>query len=739
MAPSLAIDVQLSGDYRYLLVNDGPVGWWPLSDTVGSSSAVDSSGNAHPGTATDVTFGTAGHRPDGATVGSFNGSTSRVVIADAASFHLGDVCSLECWVKRSSVSLGAIVVLFDGNTNAVVLQIDTDNKIRVAKSGGSQIVKSTVALSDTTTWHHIVYTKNGSSSKLYVDGVDVTGTVTDQTLANSNGLTIAATTALGNFYPGALSDVAYYSYALSAATVIAHYTSGIWTALSLSDEPVRISRGYQSNQPNDRIAAPSTLSCSVNNSSSNAAATAGLYSTDRGLLAGWQEGILLRVQLTANGNTRTRFWGWIDALEPDAGLYGEQRVRVTATGWLAFAAKAPALGLSVQAAVRDDQLLPMLTALVPTQPYATAFATGLEPYPLALDDIDPAEEMVLDAIDRVVMSGFYRLHEAADGTLVGEARQTRQLFQTVDALTITDVAPGGQPGLALVEGLRASRRLDRVMNQFIVTLTPRRVDASPVVVYSLPLTGSPLTVPPLSTVSFVGNFVDPDQPSQQISAINLRISDGGGGDVIGTSGFLPTGDFQFGTAAGLTDMTASSTVAVGYEGNRVTFTIANLDPERQMVCFLLQCRGQGVYTYQQVVAVVSDPASLRIRGKNSVSLTCPYQADPNFAQSAAQYLLHLYGPSTTQLDQAVPLFIPNTDEATLDALLALEISAPVSISESVIGLSAGKYWLDGIEEEYDERVNASVQLRLTPRDPQPYWEIGVAGYSEIGQTTFAGF
>jgi hypothetical protein len=537
MAPVLAIDVQLSGDYRYLVLNDGPVGWWPLSDAVASSSAVDSSGNAHPGTPTSVTFGVAGHRPDGATVASFNGSSSRVAVADAPGFHLGDVGSVECWVKRSSVGLGAIVVLFDGNTNAVVVQIDTDNKLRVAKSGGAQIVKSTVAISDTTTWHHVVYTKNGSASKLYLDGVDVTGVVTDQTLSNSNGLMFGATVAAGSFYPGALSDAAYYSYALSAASVVAHYTAGIWTSLSLSEESVRLSRGYQSNQPNDRIAAPATLSCSVNNSRSNAAATQGWYSPDRGLLPGWQEGILIRVQVTANGITRTRFWGWIDTLDMDTGIYGDQRVAVTATGWLAFAAKAPALGLSVQASVRDDQLLPQLTPLVPTQPFATSFATGLDVYPLAFDGIDPSASTVLDVIDAVVMSGFYRVHEAADGTIIGESRQVREIFQSVDALTITDVAPGGQPGLALVEGLRASRRLDRVMNQFIVTLTPRRVDLTPqVVLYSLPLNGSPLAVPPASSVTFVGNFVDPSQPSQQISAINTLISDGAAGAVIGASG-----------------------------------------------------------------------------------------------------------------------------------------------------------------------------------------------------------
>jgi hypothetical protein len=106
-------------------------------------------------------------------------------------------------------------------------------------------------------------------------------------------------------------------------------------------------------------------------------------------------------------------------------------------------------------------------------------------------------------------------------------------------------------------------------------------------------------------VTFVGNFFDPSSRRSRLSAINLLISDGGAGAVIGAAGFLPTGDFQFGTAFGLTDMTAFATVAVVYEGNRATFTVTNSDPERQLVATLLQCRGQGVYTYQQAVAVAA--------------------------------------------------------------------------------------------------------------------------------------
>jgi hypothetical protein len=66
-------------------------------------------------------------------------------------------------------------------------------------------------------------TKSGATSKLYIDGVDVTGTVTDQTLVdNATSLLLDGTPQ----YHGHLDEMAIYNTALSAATVQDHYRAG---------------------------------------------------------------------------------------------------------------------------------------------------------------------------------------------------------------------------------------------------------------------------------------------------------------------------------------------------------------------------------------------------------------------------------------------------------------------------------------------------------------------------------
>ena len=50
------------------------------------------------------------------------------------------------------------------------------------------LVTSTLALTETTNWHHVVATKNGATLRLYIDGVDVTGTITNSTAGDSTGV-----------------------------------------------------------------------------------------------------------------------------------------------------------------------------------------------------------------------------------------------------------------------------------------------------------------------------------------------------------------------------------------------------------------------------------------------------------------------------------------------------------------------------------------------------------------------
>jgi hypothetical protein len=103
-------------------------------------------------------------------------------------------------------------------------------------SGAISLVKSRVAVIVSSTtgvpvggWHHVVATKAGATSKLYIDGVDRTGAVANATLIdNDETVSIAIDTyPTGGveLFAGGIDEVAVYNRALTPAEVLAHYNA----------------------------------------------------------------------------------------------------------------------------------------------------------------------------------------------------------------------------------------------------------------------------------------------------------------------------------------------------------------------------------------------------------------------------------------------------------------------------------------------------------------------------------
>ena len=92
-------------------------------------------------------------------------------------------------------------------------------------------------------WHHLVGVKSGSSSILYLDGVQVaTGVGTQASMYNSSGnVTIGASSNNASNFDGQIDGVSIFDYALSSSQVTTLYGSsstGIGNPMSLSSKPV---------------------------------------------------------------------------------------------------------------------------------------------------------------------------------------------------------------------------------------------------------------------------------------------------------------------------------------------------------------------------------------------------------------------------------------------------------------------------------------------------------------------
>lgn len=558
----------------------------------------------------------------------------------------------------------------------------------------------------------------------------------------------------------------------SVSLELAGYGNG-WTDVTpdVSGDPIMIARGFQSIAPDDLVAAPAVCQLSFNNSAYNSAKMIGYYSPDNaGALPGFDDGIRIRVDIAANGNTRTRFIGWIRSVVPLAGLYDQQTTAIMATSWLQLAQGTLAETLSVQTGMRGDQLVGLLAAVPTFPPPATQYAVGLDTYPYAFDDLT-IESFVIDGLDSVAKSGLDRIYEKTDGTLVFETRARRQLG-VGPSLTLTDVAPAGRPGQALTS-FPMRRDLDSLYNAIKLTVHPKNVDPVPVVLYAYQISASSASIPAGGSITLQGPYQDPSQLAQSVAGVNMLLATG-----IGVSGNLPATDWQITTApnGGGVDISGSCAVTVVYAAASATFTINNGSASIGYIS-KLQCRGQGVYDYQVVSASSVNAVVANTIGKQSITIDCPYQALPTFAQTLADYLLYAYGSRRSQIDQGITIEVPATDELTADALLSLEVSQAIVVQETVTGLT-GTFWVNRIQETWDDLMNLTMVLQLAPMSIRtvptgllaftglvptvkiggvaipvpagglsfsgqvpavgnaPVWQLGVPGSSELGQTTF---
>lgn len=222
-------------DYFHTILADSPAAFWRLGETSGQfadraddADAGTNSLGAHPGTVNGtITRGVAGtiaNDPDLAITP--NGTTGYVSVADHADLDFGDTFTLEAWIRKAVD--GTFMSIIAKGTNAYQIRMADNNTLQLLRENVALIVSSTITITGTG-WHHVAVTKTGATVVLYIDGVNVTGVVTNQTFTNtSTSLHIGRRVAAADeFFNGSIDEVAVYPTALSAARIRRHYIAGL--------------------------------------------------------------------------------------------------------------------------------------------------------------------------------------------------------------------------------------------------------------------------------------------------------------------------------------------------------------------------------------------------------------------------------------------------------------------------------------------------------------------------------
>jgi hypothetical protein len=163
----------------------------------------------------------------------FDGVNDMVVVPNSDSLGLETAMTLEAWVNPSARTGWHTVMLKEGvDTFAYEMYSNNPEINRPAayfmdEVGNLRAATGTAVL-PLNTWSHLATTWDGTTMRLYVNGVQVGSRAVSGTIAVSSGqLRIGGNAIWGEWFAGRIDEVRIYNRALSAAEVQADMTTPV--------------------------------------------------------------------------------------------------------------------------------------------------------------------------------------------------------------------------------------------------------------------------------------------------------------------------------------------------------------------------------------------------------------------------------------------------------------------------------------------------------------------------------
>ena len=193
----------------------------------GSGSVVgDASGTGNTGTLSLASWAAVG-KFGGAL--SFNGTSSSVLIPEAASLDLTTGMTLEAWVNPISSTGWRTVILKESPVTGLAYGLyasgDTNQPLGYVNLAGTDRFATASPAIPLNAWTHVAVTYDGAVIRLYVNGVArATTTAAGALPATTSPLRIGGNASWGEYFNGMIDEVRVYNRALSVTEILADMT-----------------------------------------------------------------------------------------------------------------------------------------------------------------------------------------------------------------------------------------------------------------------------------------------------------------------------------------------------------------------------------------------------------------------------------------------------------------------------------------------------------------------------------
>ena len=225
--------------YSTEVLADGPVGYWRLNETSGST-VVDSSGNGLNGTYINSPSLNQQSRVSGGASVLFNGTTQYASIAHNALLDVTHVNGLtvEIWANFVTATVGNNETIIGRGVATSPIEVpyriydeSRNTQIEGGYFGDGAIRVAAISSQASGIWQHMAFTVEAIGSdrivRSYLNGtLQNTSTSTSDVPARATGLFIGAENNR-RFVNAYLAEAAIYPTALSSARLLAHYTAAL--------------------------------------------------------------------------------------------------------------------------------------------------------------------------------------------------------------------------------------------------------------------------------------------------------------------------------------------------------------------------------------------------------------------------------------------------------------------------------------------------------------------------------
>ena len=189
----------------------------------------DISGKSHNGTVNGATFSTLNGG-----VWDFDGTNDYIESPDADAWYPETNYTAECWFNCDAVGGGWNAIFGqwpNSNVNAtnswILEYVGTDLRFYYLNAGVDAVPYKSLGTVSLGAWHHFVFSKAGSTTKMFMDGIQVVDDFDIGTMQNGTGpFTIGGNVASAGWFNGKIAIVRIYKgKGLTTSEVLNNFNS----------------------------------------------------------------------------------------------------------------------------------------------------------------------------------------------------------------------------------------------------------------------------------------------------------------------------------------------------------------------------------------------------------------------------------------------------------------------------------------------------------------------------------